>query len=242
MQFELTTTSLTFHPTRILTTIERTKIIGLFLETYNEIFLNCDENFIRNFLARLPLLISEQLSGDYKYIPGRRKRVKLARHFARCGAPLSSANSIDLQMPPGEDSARLLFTRDATRNLGEGILKRQTCLYYGKDEFDKFLSVWLNHHQRELEALTPLRIEIHKLCLELLSLGFGLRDLVSVAGIYNRDAYNDISLSVYRIYGEVGGLDFWRLANFPAFLWTYNFERHFEGSVVQKELQRGDVC
>nr|QNH90450.1 P0 [Cucurbit aphid-borne yellows virus] len=240
MQIESVKQQLVFRPTRRriredrILSISEFRIPNQFLNLFNEQY---GVSILRFFLARLPLLISEQLSGDYVYTPGANKRILLARFHRHCGAPLSSSSAVDLRLPTRKDVARFFLARHYSRAMGERLQRRPTDLLRGYAEFERFINVWCAFTTRRLRESTPRHFEGIDLCVELSDLGHRLRYLVLVTGLHNRNALTRLALHVHRVYGEDGGLDFWRLANFPSKSWPYNSERHFEGSVGQKELQ-----
>nr|AVI15633.1 P0 protein [Beet western yellows virus] len=121
--------------------------------------------------------------------------------------------------------------------MGERIHKHQDLFVKGKDEFNKFLSVWCVDAERSLSQASKVCSERNNVCMELINLGFALRALVLNPRVHCRNAYTRVALCVYHIYGEDSGLDFWRLANFPLQYWPYHIEKHFTSSVVQKILQ-----
>nr|QNH90444.1 P0 [Cucurbit aphid-borne yellows virus] len=240
MQIESVKQQLVFRPRMGFERNGRILSISEFLTDYQ--FLNLFNaeygvSILRFFLARLPLLISEQLSGDHVYTPGANKRIPLARFHRHCGAPLSSSSAVDLRLPTRKDVARFFLARHYSRAMGERLRRRPTDLFGGYAKFERFINVWWSFTARRLKESTPRHFESIDLCVELSDLGHRLRYLVLVTGLHNRSALTRLALHVHRVYGEDGGLDFWRLANFPSKSWPYNSERHFEGSVVQKELQ-----
>nr|WBQ21491.1 P0 [Cucurbit aphid-borne yellows virus] len=238
MQIESVNQQLTFRPTRQASVIERRLFVADFLINCVSL-LRINGNYqLRLFLARLPLLISEQLSGDYVYAPGASKRVKLARFHRLCGAPLPSSSAVDLRLPTRKDVARFFLARHYSRVMGEGLQRNQTSLLRGYADFEKLLNVWCSCTSRRLREVAPRNFEKNDIFVDLSNLGLSLRDLVLAPQVHYGNAYNRLALHIHRIYGEDGSLDFWRLANFPSKSWPFNGERHFQGSVVQKELQR----
>ncbi|AAM22677.1 P0 protein [Beet western yellows virus] len=237
MLFETYNHILIFRANRFLTAGERILNTAEFLIAYLILFVKHDNANVNIFLARLPLLLSEQLQGDFRYVPGRRQRHRLARLHKACGASLHSSGAVNLRLPPTQDVAGLFLARNASRSMGERIHKHQDLLAKGKDEFDRFLSVWCADAERSLSQTSKVCAERDNVCVELINLGFALRALVLDPRVHCRSAYARVALCVYRIYGEDSGLDFWRLANFPLQCWPYHIEKHFTGSVVQKILQ-----
>nr|UID85881.1 P0 [Melon aphid-borne yellows virus] len=240
MQIETVKQQLVFRPTRRASTDDRRLSISSFLVDY--VFLyqftrQYGENYLRLFLARLPLLISEQLSGDYVYTPGVTRRIMVARFHRHCGAPLPSSSAVDLRLPATKDVARFFLARYYSRVMGEGLQRRQTDLFRGYAEFRKFLTVWCSSISRRLREPTPHAFPVDRIFVELSNLGIGLRGMALTTGVHYRDALARVALHVHRIYGEDGGLDFWRLANFPSKSWPFSSERYLAGSVVQRELQ-----
>nr|WBG54144.1 P0 protein [Beet western yellows virus] len=237
MLFETYNHILIFRANRFLTAGERILNTAEFLIAYLILFVKRDNANVNIFLARLPLLLSEQLQGDFRYVPGRRQRHRLARLHKACGASLHSSSTVDLRLPPAQDVAGFFLARNASRSMGERIHKHQDLLVKGKDEFDRFLSVWCADAERSLSQTSKVCAKRDNVCVELINLGFALRALVLDPRVHCRSAYTRVALCVYRIYGEDSGLDFWRLANFPLQYWPYHIEKHFTGSVVQKILQ-----
>nr|AFM68930.1 P0 [Cucurbit aphid-borne yellows virus] len=237
MQIESVKQQLIFRPTRRTSTNDRKLNVAYFLINHTFFLANNGIQLLRCFLARLPLLISEQLSGDYIYTPGASKCIILARFHRHCGAPLPSSSAVDLRLPATKDVARFFLARHYSRIMGEGLQRNQTSLFRGDAEFAKFINVWCSSISRRLRESTPRDFSSYNIFVELSYLGFSLRDLVLNPGVHNRNALTRLALHVHRIYGEDAGLDFWRLANLPIKSWPFNGERHFEGSVVQKELQ-----
>nr|WIL60561.1 hypothetical protein P1 [Cucurbit aphid-borne yellows virus] len=238
MQIESVKQQLIFRPTRRTSINDRKLNVANFLINH-VFFLAINGNqLLRLFLARLPLLISEQLSGDYVYTPGASKRITLARFHRHCGAPLPSSSAVDLRLPATKDVARFFLARHYSRALGERIQRNQTSLFRGYAEFAKFINVWCSSMSRRLGEFAPRDFTNDGIFVDLSNLGHSLCDLVLAQQVHDRDAYTRLALHIHRIYGEDGGLDFWRLANFPSKSWPFNGERYLEGSVVQKELQR----
>nr|BBG75718.1 P0 protein [Beet western yellows virus] len=237
MLFETYNHILIFKANRFLTTGDRILNTSEFLINFFILFVRHDNANVNVFLARLPLLLSEQLQGDFRYVPGHRQRHRLARLHRACGASLHSSSAVDLRLPPTQDVAGLFLARNASRSMGERIHKHQDLLVKGKEEFDKFLSVWCADAERNLSQASKIRTERDNICVELIDLGFALRALVLDPRVHCRSAYARVAICVNRIYGENSGLDFWRLANFPLQFWPYHIEKHFTGSVVQKILQ-----
>nr|BBJ35818.1 suppressor of silencing P0 [Cucurbit aphid-borne yellows virus] len=237
MQIESVKQQLIFRPTRHTSFHDRKLNIYYFLIKYTIFLASHGIKLLRLFLARLPLLISEQLSGDYVYTPGASKRIILARFHRHCGAPLPSSSAVDLRLPASKDVARFFLARHYSRIMGEGLQRHQTSLFRGYAEFAKFINVWCSSTTRRLRESTPRDFSSYHILVELSNLGHSLCDLVLNAGAYDRNALARLAVHVHRIYGEDGGLDFWRLANFPSKSWPFNGARYFEGSVVQKVLQ-----
>nr|UTM72649.1 P0 [Cucurbit aphid-borne yellows virus] len=238
MQIESVKQQLIFRPTRHASIHDRRLNVAHFLIKHS-FFLAIHNGFnlFRLFLARLPLLISEQLSGDYVYTPGANKRIILARFHRHCGAPLPSSSAVDLRLPATKDVARFFLARHYSRVMGEGLQRDQTRLFRGYAEFTQFVNVWCSSITRRLGESAPRDFQSNYVLVELSNLGLSLRDLVFTSGVHNRDALARVALHVHRIYGEDGGLDFWRLANLPSKSWPFNDARYLEGSVVQKILQ-----
>nr|AFK28050.1 hypothetical protein P1 [Cucurbit aphid-borne yellows virus] len=238
MQIETVERQLIFNPTRHASVNERRLFVADFLfNCVSLLAINGDQFLLRCFLARLPLLISEQLSGDYVYTPGASKRVKLARFHRHCGAPLPSPSAVDLRLPARKDAARFFLARHYSRAMGERVQRNQTSLFKGLAEFAKFLNVWCSSVSRRFREFAPRHFTKHEIFVDLSYLGLSLRNLVLAPQVHNGNAYARFALCIHRIYGEDGGLDFWRLANLPSKSWPFNGEKHFQGSVVQKELQ-----
>nr|AFM68925.1 P0 [Cucurbit aphid-borne yellows virus] len=237
MQIESVKQQLIFRPTRHTSTDERRYNIYHFLVNYTFFWAQHGLQLLRLFLARLPLLISEQLSGDYVYTPGASKRIILARFHRHCGAPLHSSSAVDLRLPASKDVARFFLARHYSRVMGEGLQRRQTDLFRGYEAFERFINVWCSSTTRRLRELAPRDFSSDNILVELSNLGRCLRDLVFTPEIHNRNALTRLALHVHRIYGEDGSLDFWRLANLPSKSWPFYGERCFENSVVQKILQ-----
>nr|AQX56683.1 PO protein [Cucurbit aphid-borne yellows virus] len=237
MHIESVKQQLIFRPTRRTSFHDRRLNISHFLIKYSIFLASHGTNLLRLFLARLPLLISEQLSGDYVYTPGASKRIILARFHRYCGAPLPSSSAVNLRLPAGKDVARFFLARHYSRVMGEGLQRHQTSLFRGYAEFAKFIDVWCSSVSRRLAGSTPRDFSSNHILVELPNLGHSLCDLVLTAGAYDRDALARCAVHVHRVYGEDGGLDFWRLANFPSKSWPFNGARYLEGSVVQKALQ-----
>nr|AEI55843.1 P0 [Cucurbit aphid-borne yellows virus] len=240
MQIESVKQQLVFRPSRQASTDDRRLSTSSFLTDYVYLYLftrQYGENFLRLFLARLPLLISEQLRGDYVYSPGASKCIILARFHRHCGAPLPSSSAVDLRLPTRKDVARFFLARHYSRDMGERLQRNQTSLFRGYAEFTKFVNVWCSSISRRLRESAPRDFSTSDIFVELSNLGISLRDLVLTTGVHNRDALARVALYIHRIYGEDGGLDFWRLANLPSKNWPFNDARYLEGSVVQRELQ-----
>nr|WNR61590.1 P0 [Bitter gourd yellowing crumple virus] len=237
MQIESVKQQLIFRPTRHTSIHERRLHVSVFLIKYTFFLAGHGIHTLRLFLARLPLLISEQLSGDYVYTPGASKCIKLARFHRHCGAPLPSSGAVDLRLPVTKDVARFFLARNYSRAMGERLQQRQTNLFRGYTEFTKFINVWCSTTSRRLQEFAPRDFESCNIFVELSNLGHALRKLVFTSGVLNGNALTRLALCVHRIYGEDGGLDFWRLANLPLKSWPFHGERLFEGSVVQKALQ-----
>nr|UHS71631.1 MAG: hypothetical protein P0 [Polerovirus sp.] len=242
MQIETVKQQLVFRPTRRASIDDRRLSLSTFLVDYvylYQLIVRYGQNSLslRTFLARLPLLISEQLRGDYVYRPGATKRILVARFHRHCGAPLPSSSAVDLRLPATKDVARFFLARHYSRIMGEGIQRRQTDLLKGYTEFKKFLNVWCSSTSRRLKETAPHNFSSDTILVELSNLGICLRTVALTTGVYYRDALAGLALHVHRIYGEDGGLDFWRLANLPSKSWPFNGERYFTGSVVQRELQ-----
>nr|BAS32783.1 P0 [Cucurbit aphid-borne yellows virus] len=239
MHIESVQQQLIFRPTRRASTEDRRLNTAYFL--INHVFFlaqNGSKILFRLFLARLPLLISEQLSGDYVYTPGASERIILARFHRHCGAPLPSSSAVDLRLPTTKDVARFFLARHYSRIMGERLQRNQTSLFRGYAEFTKFINVWCSSISYRLGESAPRDFSSSRVFVELSYLGDSLCDLVFTSGVHNRDALARVALHIHRIYGEDGGLDFWRLANFPSKSWPFNDARYLEGSVVQKILQR----
>nr|AUW27492.1 P0 [Cucurbit aphid-borne yellows virus] len=237
MQIESVKQQLIFRPTRQASTGDRILNVSELLINYNFFLAGNGTNLLfRLFLARLPLLISEQLSGDYVYTPGASKRHKLARFHRHCGAPLPSSSAVDLRLPATKDVARFFLARHHSRIMGERLQRDQTILFRGYTEFSKFINVWCSSTSRKLKETTPHAFPSSGIFVELFNLGISLRNMVLDTRAYNRNALARCAVHVHRIYGEDGGLDFWRLANFPSKSWPFNGEKYLEGSVVQKAL------
>nr|BBG75697.1 P0 protein [Beet leaf yellowing virus] len=237
MLFETHNHILVFRANRFLSASDRILNTSEFLIKYFILFVQHDNINANVFLARLPLLLSEQLRGDFNYVPGHRQRHRLARLHRACGAPLHSSSAVDLRLPPLQDVAGLFLARHASRSMGERINKHQDLLARGKEEFHKFLSVWCAGAERNLSQTHETNIERDFLCMELVDLGFALRTLVLGPRVHRRNAYTRVAVCIHRLYGESDGLDFWRLANFPVQHWPFHPEKHFADSVVQKTLQ-----
>nr|ADR74375.1 P0 protein [Beet western yellows virus] len=237
MLFETNKHILVFRADRFLPASERILNTSEFLINYFILFVKYGNADINVLLARLPLLLSEQLQGDFSYVPGHRQRHRLARLHKACCASLHSSSAVGLRLPPLQDVAGLFLARNASRNMGERIHKHQDLLAKGKDEFRKFLSVWCADAERSLSQASKACIERNSVCVELINLGLALRSLVLGPRVHCRSAYARVAVCVNRIYGENSGLDFWRLANFPLQYWPYHIEKHFAGSVVQRALQ-----
>nr|WEW07498.1 P0 protein [Cucurbit aphid-borne yellows virus] len=238
MQIESVKQQLIFRPTRRTSTNDRRLNVANFLINHTFFLAINGIHLLRLFLARLPLLISEQLSGDYVYTPGAGKRITLAQFHRHCGAPLPSSSAVDLRLPATKDVARFFLARHHSRALGERIQRNQTNLFKGYAEFAIFINVWCSLLSHRFGESAPRNFPSSNIFVELSNLGHSLCDLVLAQQVYNRDACTRLALHIHRIYGEDGGLDFWRLANFPIKSWPFNGERCLEGSVVQKELQR----
>nr|QVW10180.1 P0 [Melon aphid-borne yellows virus] len=240
MHIETVKQQLVFRATRRASTDDPRLSISSFLVDYVHLYqflTQYGEQGLRVFLARLPLLISEQLQGDYVYTPGVTRRIMVARFHRHCGAPLPSSSAVDLRLPATKDVARFFLARHYSRVMGEGLQRHQTDLFRGYTEFQKFINVWCSSTSRRLRESTPRAFPIDRIFVELSNLGIGLRALALTTGVYYRDALARIALHVHRIYGEDGGLDFWRLANLPSKSWPFSSERYLAGSVVQRELQ-----
>nr|ACF48391.1 P0 protein [Beet western yellows virus] len=237
MLFETYNHILVFRANRFLSASDRILNTSEFLIKYFVLFVQHDNINANVFLARLPLLLSEQLRGDFSYVPGHRQRHRLARLHRACDAPLHSSSAVDLRLPPLQDVAGLFLARYASRSMGERINKHQDLLARGKEEFYRFLSVWCAGAERNLSQTLKTNTERDFLCMELVDLGFALRALVLGPRVHSRNAYTRVAVHINRMYGESSGLDFWRLANFPIQYWPFHPERHFADSVVQKTLQ-----